>query len=219
VALNPLKNFRKKLNWDKVEGNAPQAQNHSFMNTGQNILGDIYKGTPSILKVAQLGNPVLRIPAAPLSDEEIAHPSTSHFIDSMLATMREYNGAGLAAPQVSFSKQIVVIESREGRGNEFPLTILLNPKIVEFSKDLAEGWEGCLSLKDLWGRVKRSTKIRVEAKNREGKDIEINAEGFFAVVLQHEIDHLYGKVFIDRMDDMSSLCYTAEYNKYVAGDA
>ena len=188
------------------------------MNTGQKTLGDIYKGQPSILKIAQLGNPVLRIPAAPLTDEEISHPSTSHFIDSMIATMREYNGAGLAAPQVSFSKQIIVIESRENRGGDFPLTILLNPKIVEFSKDLAEGWEGCLSLKDLWGKVKRSTRIKVEARTREGKNIDIKAEGFFAIVLQHEIDHLYGKVFVDRMEDMSSLCFTAEYNKYMTDD-
>ena len=188
------------------------------MNTGQNTLGDIYKGQPSILKIAQLGNPVLRIPAAPLTDQEILHPSTSHFIDSMIATMREYNGAGLAAPQVSFSKQIIVIESRENRGGDFPLTILLNPKIVEFSKDLAEGWEGCLSLKDLWGKVKRSTRIKVEAKTREGKNIDIKAEGFFAIVLQHEIDHLYGKVFVDRMEDMTSLCFTAEYNKYMTDE-
>ncbi|MDH5543704.1 MAG: peptide deformylase [Nitrospinota bacterium] len=181
-------------------------------------MGDIYKGQPSILKIAQLGNPVLRIPAAPLTDQEILHPSTSHFIDSMIATMREYNGAGLAAPQVSFSKQIIVIESRENRGGDFPLTILLNPKIVEFSKDLAEGWEGCLSLKDLWGKVKRSTRIKVEAKTREGKNIDIKAEGFFAIVLQHEIDHLYGKVFVDRMEDMTSLCFTAEYNKYMTDE-
>lgn len=180
---------------------------------------DIYKDNQSILKVAQLGNPILRGETEPFTKEEIADPNTRHFIDSMVATMREYNGAGLAGPQVHSKKQIIVIEAQSNPRypdeKEIPLTVLLNPKIVNFSDTLGEGWEGCLSLKGLWGRVNRSTTVTVEAVTREGEDVKIDAEGFFAVVLQHEIDHLYAKVFVDRMEDMSSLCFTDEYNRYM----
>jgi peptide deformylase len=182
-------------------------------------LTDIYKNNPAILKVAQLGHPALRDDTEPFTKEEIADPNTQHFIDSMIATMREHNGAGLAGPQVHSNKRIVVLEAQNNPRypdeKEIPLTVLLNPKIVKFSDTLDEGWEGCLSLKGVWGRVKRSTGITVEAVTREGENVEINAEGFFAVVLQHEIDHLYAKVFIDRMEDMSSLCFTDEYNRYM----
>lgn len=180
---------------------------------------DIYKDNPLTLKVAQLGSPILREPTEPFTKEEITDPITQHFIDSMIVTMREYSGAGLAGPQVHSNKQIIVIEAQSNPRypdeKEIPLTVLLNPKIVTFSDTLAEGWEGCLSLKGLWGRVKRSTAVTVEAVTREGENVEINAEGFFAVVLQHEIDHLYAKVFVDRMEDMSSLCFTEEYNRYM----
>ena len=180
---------------------------------------DIYKDNPAILKVAQLGNSALRDETKPFTKEEIADPNTRHFIDSIIATMREHNGAGLAGPQVHSNKRIIVVEAQSNprypNEKEIPLTVLLNPKVVNFSDTLAEGWEGCLSLKGLWGRVKRSTAITVTAVTREGENIEINAEGFYAVVLQHEIDHLYGKVFVDRMEDMSSLCFTEEYNRYM----
>jgi peptide deformylase len=78
------------------------------------------------------------------------------------------------------------------------------------------GWEGCLSLKDLRGLVPRSTKITVDYLDREGNPITVNAEGFSAVVLQHEIDHLHGKVFLDRMSDLSQLSYVEEFEKYIA---
>jgi peptide deformylase len=181
-------------------------------------VGDLFKNEPAVLKVALLGNPVLRKKVEPVSREELKDPRTGLFIDSMIETMREYNGAGLAAPQVHVSKQIIVIEAqsnpRHPDRESIPLTVLANPEILSFSPETEEGWEGCLSVAGLWGRVKRSTAVTVRALTREGKEAEINAEGFFAVVLQHEIDHLYGKLFVDRMDDMSSLCFTQEYNRY-----
>jgi len=168
--------------------------------------------------VTQLGHPILRETSEPVTPEELADPRTANFIDSLIATMREYTGAGLAAPQVHVSRQLLAIESqanpRYPESGDIPLTVLINPKITSFSETLVENWEGCLSLKDLWGRVKRSDAVTVEALTREGKETTINAEGFLAVVLQHEIDHLHGKLFIDRMDDMSTLCFTAEYNRY-----
>ncbi len=156
----------------------------------------------------------------PLTPEEIADPETVYFIDSLIATMREHNGVGLAAPQVRLSKQIVVVETQSNPrypdSGQIPLTVLINPRITAFSDNMQEGWEGCLSAKNLWGRVERSSEVTVEALARDGTQNRINAEGFFAVVLQHEIDHLYGKLFIDRMEDMSSLCFTSEYQRYNA---
>ena len=172
--------------------------------------------------MAQLGHPILRETAEPVTPEELADPGTANFIDSLIATMREYSGAGLAAPQVHVLKQLLVIDSqanpRYPESEDIPHTVLINPKITSFSETLEEGWEGCLSLRDLWGRVKRSDAITVEALTRDGKKTTIEAEGFYAVVLQHEIDHLHGKLFIDRMDDMSTLCFTAEYNRYRPAD-
>ncbi|MBI5179103.1 MAG: peptide deformylase [Nitrospinae bacterium] len=181
-------------------------------------MSDLFKNEPALLKVALLGNPVLRKKVENVTREELKDPRTAYFIDSMIDTMREYNGAGLASPQVHVSKKIIIIEAQDNprypKRGEIPLTVLVNPEIVSFSQEVEEGWEGCLSVAGLWGRVKRSTAITVNAMTREGKDVEIKAEGFFAVVLQHEIDHLYGKLFVDRMEDMSTLCFTQEYNRY-----
>jgi len=190
------------------------------MDTEQSSSADGFYQEPTIFSVAQMGHPVLRRPAMPLTPEEIADPETVYFIDSLIATMREHNGVGLAAPQVRLSKQIVVVETQSNPrypdSGQIPLTVLINPRITAFSDNMQEGWEGCLSAKNLWGRVERSSEVTVEALARDGTQNRINAEGFFAVVLQHEIDHLYGKLFIDRMEDMSSLCFTSEYQRYNA---
>jgi len=174
---------------------------------------------PPILKVAQLGHPILRRLAEPLTEEEIADPQTQVFIDSMIRSMPEHNAAGFAAPQMHLSKKIIVIEAQNNERYpdkpDIPRTILINPAIKTFSDELEEDWEGCISLKDLWGKVRRSKSITVDALDRAGKEVTIEAEGFFARVLQHEIDHLYGKLFIDRMDDLSTLCFTTEYHRYL----
>jgi peptide deformylase len=95
------------------------------------------------------------------------------------------------------------------------LTVLVNPSIKHYGEETALGWEGCLSLKDLRGLVPRSKQITVEYFDREGNKVVVNAEGFLAVVLQHEIDHLNGKVFLDRMNDISQLAYVEEFEKYI----
>ena len=110
--------------------------------------------------MAQLGHPILRETAEPVTPEELADPGTANFIDSLIATMREYSGAGLAAPQVHVLKQLLVIDSqanpRYPESEDIPHTVLINPKITSFSETLEEGWEGCLSLRDLWGGVKNA---------------------------------------------------------------
>ncbi len=181
-------------------------------------MSELFLDAPAVFKVTLMGSPVLRQRAAPVTPAELRDPRFAHFIESMVETMREYNGAGLAAPQVGVSRQICVVEAQENPrypGKEaIPLTVLINPEITAFSQDVEEGWEGCLSVRDLWGKVKRSTAVTVKALTPVGKETVIKAEGFHAVVLQHEIDHLYGKLFIDRMDGFQTLSFTQEYRRY-----
>lgn len=176
-----------------------------------------------ILKVARLGNPVLRQKAAALTVEDILSPYVQKLIDDMVETMREYEGVGLAAPQVHELKQLVVIESassaRYSGTPDIPLTVLINPVITWYSEEKMDGWEGCLSTGDLRGVVSRSVSVRVDAFDRKGKKVLINATGFFAVILQHEIDHLNGIIFIDRIKDLKTLSFLKEYGKYWTGES
>jgi peptide deformylase len=172
----------------------------------------------SILKVARLGHPVLRKIAAPLSLLEIQSPTFQRFIDDMIETMKEYNGVGLAADQVHESKQVAVLEVAENprypNKPNVPLTVLINPQISPLTEAMEEDWEGCLSIPDLRGRVPRHTSIRVQAWDRDGKPFEYIATDFHARVIQHEWDHLQGKVYIDRMRDFSTLTFLTEFARY-----
>ena len=167
----------------------------------------------SILKVCRLGHPVLRMEARRLSPEALASPSTQKLIDDMMETMVEYYGVGLAAPQIHESLSLAVIESRGPRG-EIPMTVLVNPDITVLDEQMIEDWEGCLSIPDFRGRVPRWRKLRVDALDRHGKKIQFIAEGFFARVVQHEFDHLMGKVYVDRMGDLKTLSHFAEFQRY-----
>lgn len=165
-----------------------------------------------------MGRPVLRDKAEPIPVDYITSETVQRFIDDMITTMREYSGVGLAAPQVHESAQIITLEA-EGNPRYpempgIPLTVLINPKITSFSDEMEEDWEGCLSLTDLWGKVKRATSITVSGFDRNGEPLSIDAEDFFARVLQHEIDHLYGKLFIDRMTDLKSLSFGKERMRF-----
>ena len=175
-----------------------------------------------LIKVAKLGNPILRQIAQPIDLKSLSalNSELQTLIDNMIDTMRKEDGVGLAAPQVSRSLQLVVIEcsanDRYSEAPDIPLTVLVNPVITHFGEEKILGWEGCLSLKDLRGLVARSKKITVEYFDRSGKPITVEAEGFPAVVIQHEIDHLHGKVFLDRMTDFSQLTYVDEFEQYIA---
>ena len=167
----------------------------------------------SILKVCHLGHPVLRMQAERLTTEALAIPSIQTLIDDMMETMVEYNGVGVAAPQVHESLAIAVIESHGPRG-AIPMTVLVNPDVTILDESLFEDWEGCLSIPDLRGRVPRCRKLRVDALDRHGNKIQMTAEGFFARVIQHELDHLNGKVYLDRMRDMRTLTHLPELQRY-----
>jgi peptide deformylase len=175
----------------------------------------------AILKVARLGHPVLRQQARPLTAEEIRSPDTQRFIDDMIETMREYDGAGLAANQVHTLKQVCVIEvlrnPRYPEAPHVPLTVLINPVVTPLTDEVEEGWEGCLSVPDMRGRVPRFTEVRLECLDREGQPVDLVAKEFFARVIQHETDHLRGIVYVDRMRDLTSLSYIAEWQRYTLG--
>ena len=176
----------------------------------------------AILKVARRGHPALRAAADPVPPEHIGTPTIHGLIDDMIETMVEYDGAGLAAPQVHVSLQIVVFEvdgnPRYPDADSIPLTVLINPKVTALSTHTEEDWEGCLSLPELRGRVPRYTQVRVEACDRSGKPLSYVAKKFQARVVQHECDHLLGKVFVDRMKSMESLTFLREFMRYEVGE-
>ncbi len=171
-----------------------------------------------ILKVARMGHPVLRQTAEPVPPEQITSPEIQQFIDDLIDTMYDYDGTGLAAPQVHISQQIVVLEvapnPRYPHAPAIPLTTYINPEITPLTEEMDEDWEGCLSVPGLRGRVPRYTRIRLRAYDREGKRVDFVAEGFHARVIQHECDHLWGKLYIDRVRDTTSLTLTEEFLKY-----
>ena len=176
----------------------------------------------AILKVARMGHPVLRAAARPLHPSEIRSPKVQQLIDDMFETMKEYQGIGLAAPQVHEGLRLFVAgvagepdEDDDERDEEdVPLMALINPEITPIGKDVVEDWEGCLSIPDIRGRVPRARQISVRAYNRQGKKIEIAASGFTARVIQHETDHLDGVLFFDRMRSFQSLTFLEEFGRY-----
>jgi peptide deformylase len=175
----------------------------------------------AILKIAHLGHPVLRQIAEPVALDSIGAPHMQRFIDDLIETMVEYDGAGLAAPQVHISKQIVVFEvsgnPRYPEAESIPLTVLINPTITPTTQHMEEDWEGCLSLPGLRGKVPRYTQLRIEAYDRSAQKLDYVVKDFHARVVQHECDHLAGKVFPDRMRTMESLCFEREFARYHVG--
>lgn len=174
--------------------------------------------TMSILKVARLGHPVLRQVTANLPERELQLAAMQKFIDDMIETMKEYDGVGLAADQVHESKQVAVLEvannPRYPNKPDVPLTVLVNPRVTPLSDALEEDWEGCLSIPDLRGRVPRYTSVRVQAWDRNGQELDYVATGFHARVIQHEFDHLNGKLYVDRMRDLTTLSFLQEFARY-----
>ena len=175
----------------------------------------------SILKVARIAHPVLRAPAKPVRKEAFRDRLFQKLIDDMRETMYEYEGVGLAAPQVHEGLRLAVIElpeSDERARAEVPFMVLVNPVITPLAEELENGWEGCLSIPDLRGVVPRLRHLRLEALDRHGKPYSLEARDFLARVIQHECDHLDGNVYIDRMKDMRSLTFIKEFEDHVHQD-
>jgi peptide deformylase len=148
----------------------------------------------AVLKVRKYGDPALRKSAAPVGE---VTQEVRKFIADMTETMYDEVGIGLAAPQVGISLRLIVISDEEGRG----VQALLNPAIVDRSGEVT-GEEGCLSIPGVFAPVTRAARVTVEARSVDDKPLTIEARGLRARVLQHEIDHLDGVLFIDRVDPM-----------------
>ncbi|MGA2184960.1 MAG: peptide deformylase [Bryobacteraceae bacterium] len=178
-----------------------------------------------ILDIVQVGDAVLRRRARPLSREEIASPGMAELIASMRETMHAAPGVGLAAPQVGVPLQLAVIEDRalylerlspeqiaERGRRSVPFHVLVNPTCTILEPEPQEFFEGCLSLAGFTAIVPRARRVRVECLNQNAEPVTILAEGWYARILQHEIDHLNGIVYIDRMRSRS-FCAAANYER------
>lgn len=190
------------------------------------IQGSMQESNQNIsqLNVVQIGESVLRNPARSLSLEEIQSQEIQELIQAMKATMRAAPGVGLAAPQVGIPLQLIVIEDKAEYHNhltpqqlfergrvEVPFHVIINPQLFIEGDEEAEFCEGCLSVPELIAIVPRAKDVRVECLNESGEPVVINASGWYARILQHEIDHLRGVLFVDRINSrtlMTSKNYT-----------
>ncbi|MCH9685663.1 MAG: peptide deformylase [Deltaproteobacteria bacterium] len=169
----------------------------------------------TLLKIAQIGAPVLRQRARELTEAELASPEIQNFIDDLVETMHDASGAGLAAIQVYRPIRIVAIEVADNPRYPYkpniPLTILVNPVLSPLSEDRFDNYEGCLSVPDLRGVVPRYAQMRVQAWDRNGTPIDREVRGITAGTFQHEVDHLDGSLFVDRVADPTTLTTWKEF--------
>lgn len=178
----------------------------------------------AILKIARMGHPVLAGRAAVVADP--AAPEIRRLVADMIETMIDANGAGLAAPQVHVPLRIAVFQAPEERvepgfdeaeryDHTAPLTVLINPVIEVVGQEREGGWEGCLSVPGLRGYVERPGHIRYRGVDHEGRPVERTARGFHARVVQHEVDHLDGILYPQRMSDLSKLIFESEVRHWL----
>jgi peptide deformylase len=172
----------------------------------------------AIRKIAQIGHPVLREVAREVSREALVTQDMQKLIDDLIDTMRDADGAGLAAIQVHEPVHICVIEVRGNNPRypykpKIPLTILVNPVLTPVDDELFENYEGCLSVPNLRGLVKRHVHVHVRAWDRHGNSIDEVVHGLKAGTYQHEVDHLNGKMFVDRADPSTFTTWT-EFDRH-----
>ena len=155
------------------------------------------KNMIKILKIVQENDPVLRKKAEPVKNPK--SPEIQELIVNMVATMKEVNGIGLAAPQVGASFRIFTVNMED------KIYVFINPEMKDLSQDESPFEEGCLSVQKVWGPVIRPKKLTIKALDENGKPIKIRAKGLLARVIQHEMDHLNGKLFIDRAEKLFTI--------------
>ncbi len=169
----------------------------------------------AILKIARLGHPVLREKARPIDPKKITGPEVQALIRDMYASMIEYNGIGLAAPQVHTSLQLALVGGEEDEEGRPLIRVVINPEVEVLSDKKFGMYEGCLSVPGLRGYVERPSEIRVKFYDGKGRRVEIELEGYPAVVMQHECDHLQGVLYVDRIEDMTKLVYEEEGERFL----
>ena len=163
----------------------------------------------AIREILKMGHPTLLEVAKPV--EKFNTPELDSIIEDMIDTMRENDGAGLAAPQIGLGMQLVIFgfdsNERSPEAAQVPFTVLINPVITPIGDEEEDGWEGCLSVPGLMGVVPRFKKIRYQGKDQHGNEIDREVDGFHARVVQHECDHLIGKLYPMRIRDFSQFGY------------
>jgi len=176
----------------------------------------------ALRKIATIGHPVLRETARALTREDLASDLTQGLIDDMVATMRDANGAGIAANQVHEPVRICVVEvnknPRYPYKPDWPLTVLVNPVVEATTDETFMNFEGCLSVPNLRGQVPRFAGVKVRAWDRAGSDVAFEVKGLMAGTFQHEVDHLDGTLFVDRVADTRTLCTWADFERFHMSD-
>jgi len=172
----------------------------------------------AIRKIAQIGHPVLRQVSRPVGRDELASPAMQVFIDDLIDTMRDADGAGLAAPQIYEPIQVCAIEVRDNPRYPYkpriPLTVLVNPVLTPVGDETFANYEGCLSVPNLRGQVHRFVHLRVQAWDRHGGAIDEVVHGLKAGTYQHEVDHLLGTIFVDRVTDPTTFATWTEFDRH-----
>jgi peptide deformylase len=172
------------------------------------------------MMITTVGDPVLRERAQEIGAEELRSPDVQRLIDQLIETRRTAGGAGLAAPQVSVAKRIAVVEVDEATRRRypykppFPLTVIVNPVIEPLVEEKLLINEGCLSVPGLRGDVERFARVRVDYFDRNGEQRSVEAEGLTAGTFQHEIDHLDGVLFLDRVTDPRSFSTWEQFERH-----
>jgi len=174
----------------------------------------------AIRKIASVGHPVLRQRARPLSRDELAGPAMQQLIDDLIDSLRDARAAGLAANQIYEPVQICAIEIPSDPRYSYmpgvPLTVLVNPVIEPVGNESYPNYEGCLSVPNLRAIAPRACEVRVRAWDRAGRELDFIARGLAAGAYQHEIDHLLGTLFVDRVRDTASYTAATEYDRHHA---
>jgi peptide deformylase len=170
-----------------------------------------------LLEVSQVGNPILRQIAQPI---DRLNESIQTLIDNLMEILLQSNGVGIAAPQVAASHRLVIIASRPNprypKAPEMEPTVMINPRIIMTSNEIVKDWEGCLSVPGIRGLVPRYSAIAVEYCDRQGKLQQQHLTDFVARIFQHELDHLNGIVFLDRLETTRDIVTDQEYLKLLA---
>jgi peptide deformylase len=157
----------------------------------------------TILPVAQRGEDILKLKAAPVATSEFNSEWLQQLASAMYATMSERSGVGIAAPQVYISKRVIIVASRRNPrypdAPEMDAVVMVNPEILEFSEETCLGEEGCLSVPNERGQVERAQFVKVRYQTLQGEIVETSYEGFPGRIVQHEVDHLDGVLFVERL--------------------
>lgn len=169
--------------------------------------------------ICRLGNPVLREEAKLVPLDFIKTDDFNQLIADLYDSMKHYGGIGIAAPQIGVSLQVALIQlegvNRYDELIDLPLTTFINPQVEILGTETQSFWEGCLSVPGLRGLVERPNHVRVKYVDKKGEEKFLEAKGFLATVLQHELDHLFGVLYVDRIKDTKNLSYQEEYESFI----